>query len=53
MKRPSLATAKLYFAMLGFVLTALGIATDSRPLVWAAIAVLAVALAIRLWIGRG
>jgi len=50
--RPTLADLKLSSAMLGFVLTAVGIATDSRPVVWAAIAALAVALGIRLWMGR-
>ena len=43
---------KLFLAVLGFLLAAVGIALDSQPLVWAAMAVLAVALAFRLWLRR-
>lgn len=44
--------AKLYLAVLGFCLAAAGIALDNRPLVWAAIVVLATAMALRLWLNR-
>jgi len=50
--RAALARIRLYAALLGFVLTAVGIALDSRPVVWAAIAALAVALGIRLWLAK-
>jgi hypothetical protein len=50
--RAVLARVRLYAALLGFVLTAFGIALDSRPVVWAAIAALAVALGIRLWLAK-
>jgi Flp pilus assembly protein TadB len=40
---------KLYLAVLGFTLAAAGVALDLRPLVWAAMSVLAGALAVRLW----
>lgn len=40
---------KLYFALLGFLVTAAGIYYDSRPLIWIAIVALVVALGIRLW----
>ncbi len=41
---------KLFLAVLGFLLAAAGIGLDSQPLVWAAMAVLAVALALRFWL---
>jgi Flp pilus assembly protein TadB len=40
---------KLFLALLGFLLAAAGIARDSQPLVWVAMAVLAGALGLRLW----
>ncbi|HEY7683956.1 MAG TPA: hypothetical protein VH879_15015 [Gemmatimonadales bacterium] len=40
---------KLFLAVLGFTLALAGIALDQRPVVWAAIIVLAAALALRLW----
>jgi hypothetical protein len=40
---------KLYFALLGFILTMVGVYLDNRPIIWAAIAVLVAAFAIRLW----
>lgn len=43
---------KLFLAVLGFVLAAVGIGLDSQPLVWAAMGVLAVALALRFWLRR-
>ena len=43
---------KLFLAVLGFLLAAAGIALESQPLVWAAMGVLAVALAFRLWLRR-
>ncbi len=52
MNRAALARIRLYAALLGFVLTAVGIALDSRPVVWAAIAALGVALGIRLWLAK-
>lgn len=52
MNRETLSRAKLYFALLGFCLTAAGIATDNRPLVWVAIALLSVALGLRFWLNR-
>jgi hypothetical protein len=44
--------AKLFFAALGFLLAAAGVTLDNRPLVWAALAALAVALGLRLWLRR-
>lgn len=43
---------KLFLALLGFLLAAAGVALDNQPLVWAAMVVLAVALALRLWLRR-
>lgn len=43
---------KLFLAVLGFLLAAAGVALDRQPLVRAAIGVLAVALALRLWLRR-
>jgi hypothetical protein len=43
---------KLYLSLLGLVLAGAGVILDMRPLVWVAMAVLATALAIRLWLGR-
>ncbi len=43
---------KLFLAVLGFCLALAGVVLDNRPLVWAAMAVLAAALAIRLYLGR-
>lgn len=43
---------RLFFAVLGFLLAAAGVALDNRYLVWAAITVLAVALALRLYLRR-
>jgi hypothetical protein len=43
---------KAFLAVLGFSLAAAGIALDQRPLVWAAIAILASSLALRLWLRR-
>lgn len=43
---------KLFLAVLGFVLAAAGIGLDSQPLVWAAMIVLAAALALRFWLRR-
>lgn len=40
---------KLFLSVLGFLLAAVGVALDRRVLVWAALALLAAALAIRLW----
>lgn len=40
---------KLFLAILGFLLAALGVALDHRLLVWLAMSVLAAALAIRFW----
>jgi membrane glycosyltransferase len=39
---------RLFSALLGFLLAVAGIAVDNRLLVWAAMVVLAVALALRL-----
>ena len=44
--------AKLFLALLGFLLAAAGVALEIQPLVWAAMAVLAVALILRLWLKR-
>lgn len=44
--------ARLFSAILGFVLAAAGVATDNRLLIWAAMVALSVALAIRLWLRR-
>jgi len=44
--------AKLFLALLGFLLAVIGVALDHRPLVWAAISVLAAALALRLYLRR-
>lgn len=41
--------ARIFSVVLGFVLAVLGIARDDRRLINAAIIVLAVGLAIRLW----
>lgn len=40
---------KLYFALLGFLLTCAGIYLDNRAVIWTAIVSLCVALGIRLW----
>jgi uncharacterized membrane protein len=40
---------KLFLAVLGWTLAVVGTALDLRPLVWVAMAVLATALAMRLW----
>ena len=44
--------AKLFLALLGFLLAAAGVALENSPLVWAAMAVLAVALILRFWLKR-
>ena len=44
--------AKLFLALLGFLLAAVGVALENKPLVWAAMAVLAAALVLRLWLKR-
>jgi hypothetical protein len=44
--------ARLFSALLGFMLALAGIVTENRMLVWAAMVALAVALAIRLWSRR-
>jgi hypothetical protein len=44
--------AKLFFAVLGFLLAATSVALDNRLIGWVAMSVLAVALALRLWLGR-
>ena len=41
--------AKLFLALLGFLLAVAGVALGNKPLVWAAMAVLAAALIVRLW----
>ena len=43
---------KMFLAVLGFLLAAAGVALDQRPLVWAAMAILALSLAFRLWLRR-
>jgi hypothetical protein len=43
---------KLFFALTGLSLAVAGMALDLRPLVWAAMSLLAVALGIRLWGNR-
>jgi hypothetical protein len=40
---------KLFLAILGFGLAVAGVALEVRLLVWAALIVLAAALAVRLW----
>lgn len=44
--------AKLFLALLGFFLAAAGVALENKPLVWAAMAVLAAALILRFWLKR-
>jgi hypothetical protein len=44
--------ARLFSAVLGFLLALAGVALDNRLLVWAAMVVLAVALGLRLWVRR-
>jgi Flp pilus assembly protein TadB len=44
--------AKLFLALLGFLLAAVGVALENQPLVWVAMAVLAAALMLRLWLRR-
>jgi hypothetical protein len=44
--------ARLFSAILGFLLALAGIVLDNRLLVWSAMVVLAVALAMRLWLRR-
>lgn len=44
---------KLYFALLGFLLTVAGLYLDNRAIIWTAIVSLAVALGIRFWERRG
>jgi len=39
---------RIFSSLVGFLLALAGIALDNRPLVWAALVVLAVALALRL-----
>lgn len=43
---------KLALALLGFALGLAGVALENRILVWVAIAVLAGAVALRLWLNR-
>lgn len=43
---------KLFLAILGFLLAAAGVALENRPLVWTAMALLAVALILRFWLKR-
>jgi Flp pilus assembly protein TadB len=43
---------KLFLAVLGFCLALAGVVLENRPLVWAAMAVLAAALAVRLYLKR-
>ena len=43
---------KLFFAVLGFILAAVGMALDHRLLVYAAMVALGIALAIRLFLQR-
>ena len=50
--RPSPYAARLFLAVLGFLLAGAGVALDNRYLVWAAMAVLAAALAVRLYLRR-
>jgi hypothetical protein len=40
--------ARLFSALLGFLLALVGVVLENRPLVWAAMVALAVALALRL-----
>lgn len=49
---PSATAFRLYAAVLGFLLAGAGVALDNRYLVWAAMVVLAVALALRLYLRR-
>ncbi len=44
--------AKLFLALLGFLLAAAGVALGIEPLVWTAMAVLAAALVLRLCLKR-
>lgn len=44
--------AKLFLALLGFFLAVAGVALENKPLVWAAMAVLAAALILRFWLKR-
>jgi hypothetical protein len=44
---------KLFLSLLGLTLAVAGVALDNRPLVWIAMALLATALAVRLWLRRG
>ncbi len=44
--------AKLFLALLGFLLAVVGVALENKPLVWAAMAVLAAALVLRLCLKR-
>ncbi len=44
--------ARLFSALLGFILALAGVATENRLLVWASMVALAVALALRLWTRR-
>jgi Flp pilus assembly protein TadB len=44
--------ARLFSAVLGFLLALAGVVLDNRLLVWSAMAVLAVALGLRLWLRR-
>ena len=44
--------ARLFSAILGFLLALAGVVLNNRLLVWSAMAVLAVALALRLWLRR-
>lgn len=43
---------RLVVTLTGMALAVAGIARESRPVVWAAIAVLAVAWALRFWVAR-
>lgn len=44
--------ARIFVALLGFLLALAGIYLDNRPLIWASMVVLAAALALRLWSRR-
>lgn len=47
-----MSRARFFLTLLGFLLAIGGVALDNRPLVWTAMAVLAGALALRLWARR-
>lgn len=44
-----MSRVRIFSVVLGFILALAGIVLDNRPLIWAAMVVLSVTLALRYW----